>query len=107
MLPGLVFLFPLKTQRPQAVHVLDDSRVAGVVSMVVSPAARRQNLLQCAFRSLSSVVQDWPDAGTNCRSSVQIRHASGGASEGGYWVPQAVQMKAVMRRGYTVSRCSG
>jgi hypothetical protein len=54
-------------------------------------------LLLCAFRSLSSVVQDWPDAGTNCRSSVQIRHASGGASEGGYWVPQAVQMKAVIK----------
>jgi hypothetical protein len=77
---------------------------AGVVSMVVSPAARRRNLLLCAFRSLSSVVQDWPDAGTNCRSSVQIRHASGGASEGGYWVPQALQMKAVMRGGYTVPR---
>src|SRR5262252_9570089 len=69
---------------------------AGVVSMVVSPAARRRNLLLCALRSLSSVVQDWPDAGTNCRSSVQIGHASGGASEGEYWVPHAVQMKAVM-----------
>ena len=55
---------------------------AGVASMVVSPAARRRNLLLCAFRSLSSVVQDWPDAGTNCRSSVQIRHTSGGASGG-------------------------
>jgi hypothetical protein len=76
---------------------------AGVVSMVVSPAARRRNLLLCAFRSLSIVVQDWPDAGTNCRSSVQIRHASGGASEGEYWVPQAVQMKAVMKGEYTVA----
>jgi hypothetical protein len=34
---------------------------------------------------------------------VQIRHASGGASEGEYWVPQAVQMKAVMRGEYTVA----
>src|SRR6516225_4425565 len=77
---------------------------AGVVSMVVRPAARRRNLLLCALRSLSSVVQDWPDAGTNCRSSVQIRHASGGVSEGEYWVPQAVQMKAFMRGRYTVPR---
>src|SRR6516162_2320732 len=77
---------------------------AGVVSMVVRPAARRRNLLLCALRSLSSVVQDWPDAGTNCRSSVQIKHASGGALEGKYWVPQAVQMKGVMRGGYTVPR---
>ena len=76
---------------------------AGVVSMVVSHGARRRNLLLCAFRSLSNVVQDWPDAGTNCRSSVQIRHASGGASEGEYWVPQAVQMKAVMKGEYTVA----
>jgi hypothetical protein len=46
------------------------------------------------------VVQDWPEAGTNCRSSVQIMHASGGTSEGGYCVPQAVQMKAGMTAGY-------
>jgi hypothetical protein len=59
-------------------------------------------LLLCAFRSLSSVVQDWPEAGTNCRSSVQIAHAPGGASEGGYCVPQAVQMKAGMGAGYTL-----
>ena len=76
----------------------------GVVSMVVSPAARRRNLLLWASRSLSSVVHDWPDAGTNCRSSVQIRHASGGVWDGGYWAPQAVQMKAAMRREYTVPR---
>ena len=72
---------------------------AGVVSTVVSPAARRRNLLLCAPRSFSSVVQDWPEAGTNCRSSVQIGHPPGGASEGGYCVPQAVQMKAGMRAG--------
>ena len=72
----------------------------GVVSMVVSPVARRRNLLLCAFRSPSSVVQDWPEAGTNYRSSVQIRHAPGGASEGEYCVPQAVQMKARMKPGY-------
>src|SRR3712207_2260579 len=69
---------------------------AGVVSMVVSPGARRRNLLLYAARSRSSVVQDWPEAGTNCRSSVQIRHEPGGASEGGYCVPQAPQMKAGM-----------
>src|SRR6202165_3448877 len=74
---------------------------AGVVSMVLSPVARRRNLLLCACRSPSSVVQDWPEAGTNCRSSVQLRHAQGRASEGGYCVPQAVQMKAGMRAGYT------
>src|SRR5262245_44829049 len=73
---------------------------AGVVSMVVSPVARRRNLLLCAFRNPSSVVQDWPDAGTNCRSSVQIRQAAGGASEGEYCVPHVVQMKAGMRAGY-------
>jgi hypothetical protein len=27
---------------------------------------------------------------------VQIAHSAGGASMGGYWVPQAVQMKAGM-----------
>ena len=64
--------------------------------MVISPVARRRNLLLCAFRNPSNVVQDWPDAGTNCRSSVQIRHAPGGASEDGYCVPQAVQMNAGM-----------
>src|SRR5437762_14322283 len=74
---------------------------AGVVSMVVSPVARRRNLLLYAFRNRSSVVQDWPDAGTNCRWSMQIGHAPGGASEGGYCVPQAVQMKAGMTEGYT------
>jgi hypothetical protein len=67
----------------------------------VSPIARRWNLLLCTLRSPSSVVHDWPDAGTNCRSSVQIRHAPGGASEGAYCVPQAVQMKVGMRTGYT------
>ena len=54
---------------------------AGVVSIVVSPLARRRNLLLCVLRSVSSVVQDWPEAGTNCRSSMQIRHALGGASD--------------------------
>ena len=68
--------------------------------MIVSPVARRRNLLLCSFRSFSSVVQDCPDAGTNCRSSVQIGHVLGGASEDGYCVPQAVQMKAGIRTGY-------
>jgi hypothetical protein len=53
------------------------------------------------MQSSLSVVQDWPEAGTNCRSSMQIGHAPGRASEGGYCVPQAVQMKAGMRLGYT------
>ena len=44
----------------------------------------------------SRVVQDWPDVGTNCRSSVQARHAPGEASEGGYCVPHAEQMNAGM-----------
>jgi hypothetical protein len=37
-------------------------------------------------------------AETNCRSSVQIKHAGGGASEREYCVPQALQMKAGMSR---------
>ena len=69
---------------------------AGVVSIVVSPGARRRNLLLCAFRSLFRVVQHWPEAGTNCRSSVQIGHASGGVPDGGYCVPQVEQMNAGM-----------
>jgi hypothetical protein len=69
---------------------------AGVVSIVVSPAARWRNLLLCALRSLSNVVQDWPEAGTNCRSSMQTGHVPGGASDGGYCVPQAEQMNAGM-----------
>src|SRR5471030_2769186 len=69
---------------------------AGVVSMVVIPLASRRNLLLYAFRSPSRVVQDWPDVGTNCRSSVQARHALGEASEGGYCVPHAEQMNAGM-----------
>ena len=47
-----------------------------------------------ATRSRSSVVHDWPVPGTNCRSSVQARHVSGGASAGRCCVPQAAQMKA-------------
>jgi hypothetical protein len=43
----------------------------------------------------SAASPAWSRIGPS-RSSVQIRYASGGASEGGYWVPQAVQMKAVM-----------
>jgi hypothetical protein len=77
-------------------ELLDKHRVNGPDGKVVSPAARRRNLLLCAFRSASSVVQDWPKVGTNCRSSVQIRHAPGGASEGGNSVPQAEQMNAGM-----------
>src|SRR5215475_16209905 len=73
---------------------------AGVVSIVVSPGARRRNLLLCALLSRSSVVQDWPDAGTNCRASVQIAHAPGGASLGAYWVPQAMQMKDIIGEEY-------
>src|SRR5215472_5693458 len=69
---------------------------AGVVSMVMRPGASSRNLLLCALRSFSSVVQDWPVAGTNCRSSVQIGQVSGGASDGANCVPQAMQMKAVM-----------
>src|SRR5918993_1385305 len=68
----------------------------GVVSIVISPGARRRNLLLCDVRRSSRVVQDCPEAGTNCRSSLQIGHASGGDTEGGYCVPQAVQMKAGM-----------
>ena len=45
---------------------------AGVVSMVVSSVARRRNLLLCAFRSPSSVVQTGPKLGRTaarrCRS---------------------------------------
>src|SRR5690349_21672582 len=76
----------------------------GVVSMVVIPVARRRNVLLCASCNPSSVVQDWPETGMNCRSSVQIGHAPGGASEGGYCVPQAVQMKAGMRQDTPILR---
>jgi hypothetical protein len=48
------------------------------------------------------VVQDWPEAGTNCRSSVQITHTPGGDSDGGYCIPQAVQMKVGMGVAYTI-----
>jgi hypothetical protein len=41
---------------------------------------------------MSSVVQLCPVGGTNWRSSVQTGHASGGASVGANWDPQAVQM---------------
>ena len=37
------------------------------------PVARRRNLLLCVLRNPSRVVQDWPEAGTNWRSSVPIR----------------------------------
>ena len=58
-----------------------------------SPAARRRNFLLCARRSFSSVVQDWPEAGTYRRSSCRsegrraevggrIPRAAGGADEG-------------------------
>src|SRR5689334_15956506 len=67
---------------------------ASVVSMVISPGARRRNLLLCDVRKASRVVQDCPDAGMNCRSSVQIGQALGGEEEGGYCVPQALQRKA-------------
>jgi hypothetical protein len=53
-------------------------------------------VLLCVRRNPSSVVQLRPAAGTNCRSSVQIGQIAGGASDGGYCVPQAVQMKAGM-----------
>ena len=69
----------------------------GVVSIVIRPVARRRNLLLWVLRSSSSVVQDWPSAGTNCRSSVQAGHVSGGPSDAACWPPQAVQMKAGMR----------
>src|SRR5690348_3269797 len=69
---------------------------AGVVSIVVRSAARRRILLLCVLRSFSSVVQDWPDAGTYWRSSVQTGHDAGGVSDGEYWVPQVTQMKAGM-----------
>ena len=72
---------------------------AGVVSMVVSPGARRRNVLAYVLRSPSSVVQLCPAAGTNCRSSMQTGQIAGGASDGGYCVPQAVQMKAGMGAG--------
>src|SRR5262249_27697716 len=75
---------------------------AGMVSMVVRSVARRRILLLCVLRSFSSVVQDWPDAGTYWRSSVQTAHEAGGLSEGEYWVPQVTQMKAGMGAGYTV-----
>jgi hypothetical protein len=65
------------------------------------PGASWRNLLLWVFRKPSSVVQDWPEAGTNCRSSMQTGQASGGLSAGGYWLPQAVQMKAVIMAGYT------
>src|SRR5262249_19251176 len=74
---------------------------AGVVSMVVRSAARRRNLLLCVLLSRSSVVQDWPAAGTYWRSSVQTGQAAGGVAEGEYCVPQVIQMKAAIEAGYT------
>ena len=51
-------------------------------------------------------VQDWTEAGANCHSSVQVRHAPGGASDGVYCVPQAVQIKAFIPAGYITLRSS-
>jgi hypothetical protein len=53
------------------------------------------------------VVQDWPDAGTYCRSSVQTGHEAGALSEGGNCVPQVEQMKAGIPSGYTSPRAVG
>ena len=54
MLPGLAVLFPRKPQRPQAVHVLDDSRTAS------------RFLLQCvidfSFASLIAVEHTFYNA---------------------------------------------
>ena len=47
--------------------------------------------LRCVCASSSKVVQRWPDSGTYWRSSVQIGHSGGGASESGNWAAQVAQ----------------
>src|SRR3954451_3783317 len=59
--------------------------------MPVSSRCGRTALL-CSGRSSASVVHCCPLSGTYWRSSSQIGHAAGGASESGYWTPQATQM---------------
>ena len=46
-------------------------------------------------QAAEGVVHCWPAAGMYWRLSAQMRQ-TGGASEGGYWVPQVTQMKASM-----------
>src|SRR3954469_24524681 len=63
----------------------------GSVPMPVSSRCGRTALV-CSARSSASVVHCCPPSGTYWRSSSQIGHAGGGASESGYWTPQATQM---------------
>jgi anti-sigma regulatory factor (Ser/Thr protein kinase) len=42
------------------------------------------------------VVQRWPSTGTHWRASSQIRHASGGRSDGANWTPQVSQMGSTL-----------
>ena len=70
----------------------------GDVPMPMRPGACWRNAEKCVRRIASSVVQDCPSGFAYCRSSWQIAQPEGGASEGGYCVPQVVQMKAAMAR---------
>ena len=64
---------------------------AGKVCTAKRSGASIRHALEWPTRSFSSVVQDWPPGGTNCRSSSQIGQRSGGAAASGYCIPQAVQ----------------
>jgi len=68
----------------------------GVVPMPMIPGSYWRNPLWCEILSLSSVVHDWPSGGMNWRSSLHTGQWAGGASLGGYCVPQVEQMKACM-----------
>ena len=69
---------------------------AGAVVIEIRPGSSSRQPLMKRWRSDSSVVQAWPVGGTYCRSSSQIGQAAGGLSDGSYWVPQVLQMKAGM-----------
>ena len=68
----------------------------GCVPIPMSPGSYWRNPLWCEILSRSSVVHDWPSGGMYWRSSSQTGHWAGGASVGGYCVPQALQMNAGM-----------
>src|SRR5436305_5966305 len=68
----------------------------GVVPMPIRPGSYWRNPLWCEIRRRSSVVHDCPSGGMCWRSSSHTGQCAGGASLGGYCVPQVEQMNAGM-----------
>ena len=61
----------------------------GCVPMPMRPGSYWRKPLRCEILSRSSVVHDCPSGGMYWRSSSHTGHWAGGASLGGYCVPQA------------------